>query len=117
MMELKIIRGDELKRLIPILGELGWPMVSEPCSMAIVGEEDGEIVGFAIIQLLPHLEPVWVRTDKRGTGLADSIVTMAAGQLQQMNIQHWLSIVRNDQSKRLAQSIGMEPAPGEVFVK
>lgn len=116
-MNLRIIQGKELQRLNPILEERGWPMPSEQCSIAIIGEENGELCGFAIIQLLPHLEPVWVRTDQRGTGLADSIVTLAAGQLESMNIQHWVSVIRNDQSKRLAESIGMVPSPGEVYVK
>lgn len=113
-MEIYILQGAELEQLRPICDSMGWVL---PIGRAAVAKEAGEIVGFVAMQLLPHLEPSWVAIPHRGTGLADALCEVAAADLEMNGVKHWMSIVRNDQSKRMAKILGMEPIPGEVYLR
>jgi len=114
-MDIFILEGAELEQLRPICEALGWPV---PIGRAAVAKEDGKIIGFVAMQLLPHLEPTWVATSHRGSGLADTLCEIAAADLEMNGVRHWMSVVRNDQSKRLAMDVlKMRPVEGAVYLK
>lgn len=113
-MEIYILQGAELEQLRSICEAQNWVV---PTGRAAVAKQDGEIIGFVAIQLLPHLEPCWVSIPHRGSGLADTLCEVAAADMELNGINHWLSIVRNGQSKRLALGLGMEMIPGEVYLR
>ena len=113
-MEIYVLQGAELMQLEPICAEMNWAL---PTGRAVVAKEDGKIIGFVAMQLLPHLEPIFVAKEHRGSGLADTMVEIAAADMEMSGIAHFMSVVRNDQSKRLAKVLGMELVPGEVYLR
>lgn len=114
-MEIYVLQGAELEQLLPICMEMNWTL---PTGRAVVAKEDGKIIGFVAMQLLPHLEPIFVAKDHRGSGLADTMVEIAAADMELCGITHFLSIIRNDQSKRLAvEVLKMQPVEGMVYLK
>lgn len=114
-MEIYVLHGAELEQLRPICEAQNWAM---PVGRAVVAKEDGKIIGFAAMQLLPHLEPIWVEPCHRGSGLADTLVEIAAADLEMNGVTHWMSLVRTDQSRRLARDVlKMQPVNGEVYLR
>ena len=114
-MEIYIIQGAELEQLEPICAANNWAL---PTGKAVVAKEDGKIIGFVAMQLLPHLEPIFVSKEHRGSGLADTLCEVAAADLELSGINHFMSLIRNDQSKRLAVDVlKMQPVEGSIYLK
>jgi hypothetical protein len=114
-MEIYVLQGADLSQLLPICEQMNWAL---PTGRAVVAKEDGKIIGFVAMQLLPHLEPIWCDVSHRGSGLADTMVEIAAADLELSGVTHFLSIVRNAQSKRLAVDVlEMQPVEGSVYLK
>lgn len=68
------LSGDELDVLEPIIKARNWMPLNKPLTRAMVAfDADGQIVGFYVLKLLPHVEPLFVDPDWRGSGLADEL--------------------------------------------
>lgn len=114
-MEIYVLQGAELLQLQPICAKMNWVL---PTGRVVVAKEDGKIVGFCAMQLLPHLEPIWCDIAHRGSGLADAMVEIAAADMELSGITHFMSLVRNEQSKRLAVDVlGMKLVDGSVYLR
>src|SRR5262245_14081768 len=53
--------------------ERGWMPLSPTTSRILCAVKDNELVGFHVLQLVPHCEPLWVDESQRGTGLAGEL--------------------------------------------
>src|SRR5947209_5941531 len=73
----RVIQDNELTILHPLFHKLGWAM-PDPNMCKVVVAEAGEsqealICGLAMVQFIPHAEPMWVNPDMRGTGVAEGL--------------------------------------------
>lgn len=70
----KWISGDELDILAPFIEARNWMPLNKPLTRARVAfDQEGRPVGFYLIKLLPHPEPIFVDPEWRGTGLAEDL--------------------------------------------
>lgn len=70
----KWLSGDELDVLEPIIKTRNWMPLNKPMTRALVAfDVDNQIVGFYVLKLLPHVEPLFVDPEWRGSGLADEL--------------------------------------------
>lgn len=54
-------------------------------SIVIICEDNGEILGLAALVLVTHLEPVWVRPDKRGRGVFQRLISHIHSKFPQLD--------------------------------
>lgn len=65
MATVRRLRPDEYNRLVGIMPEDLW--IPDPSISSItIAEEADEIVGFWVAQSVVHLEPVWIKPERRG---------------------------------------------------
>ncbi len=114
MIQIRELFGDDLAALQPLFDAQGVVILYPHLAVAKVAFEDGEIVGYHIFQLIPHIEPLWVSPKHRGGELTHSLVKSmdafakeAAGQ--------YVCVSMSQFSDKLCEEIHMEPVPGQVF--
>lgn len=72
----RLLKLEEWPRLKPILAEFSEGQIPTPTtSNIVICEEEGEILGIACLQLITHLEPVWIRADRRGKGVLQRMLS------------------------------------------
>ena len=115
-MEYRILEKHEVSRLAPVLYALGWKILYPEASTILAAEEDGEIVGFCVMQVLPHLEPEWVKESHRGTGLADELAKRAATIFAKGQVRGFLSVAGNPHAERICRDVlGMKKVEGAIY--
>lgn len=111
------LAGDNLDALLPVLKQAGmalaYPQLAEP----IVAKVNGEIVGFAFAQLLPHLEPVYVLPLFRGTGIAEELVRRAMAIIEKTGAERYMCVAQNPFAEKLCKQLGMRAVLGTLYVK
>lgn len=67
MLTYRKLEPKEWPKLRPIF-QFNKAFLPDPVASvaAVVENEDGELVGFLMFQLVPHTEPLWIREDYRG---------------------------------------------------
>ncbi len=74
LMEIRILRPEEYKRLFPIWEEGIETIPSPDVSTIIIAEDDkGEISAFWVMQLTLNIEPVWISPKHRSSTLGSRL--------------------------------------------
>lgn len=84
-MEIRVIKADEWEKIRGVFEQEGGKLPNPHFSTAIVAEDEGEIVGFWCLELVPHAGPLYVSPIYRGKGLHKEL--MAEMEKKLMNHQ------------------------------
>lgn len=89
-----IEQGDKggLDRLKPVMEEFGWTPLNPYFSKALIAEnEQGQIVGFNVLQMVARPEPLWVAKQYRGemSGLASELAAQMIEHLREAQCPYW----------------------------
>jgi len=107
----KWITGSELERLTPVFEKFGWTPLDPVFSKALIAEdEEGEIVGFNVVQLCIRPEPLWVAPENRGeeSGLAMELAKQMAAHLREVGAVYWEVKAANPFVEKICTGVGME---------
>lgn len=121
--EYRVVADDELRLLHPIFERLGWPLPDPNFAKAIVAEagngDDKLVLGFQVVQFIPHAEPLWINPHVRGTGIAEGLVEETMHYVENdCKIKRYLCTAKPGSfAARLAEKYGMVQFPGALFVK
>lgn len=81
-MEYRELPPDEWSKVAPIFHFYGALLPATELAHIFVAEDDeGKIVGFLTLQLVPHMEPMWVEEQERGRVSLLKLAKMAEGHL------------------------------------
>jgi ribosomal protein S18 acetylase RimI-like enzyme len=113
----KMLKKDELYKLKRIykLNESPRDPTKSLLSAAVIQLPDETIVGMLGFELIPHAGPLWVKPEFRRNGLAVALYQMIESQLSQNHGTGYYTFMSNDASKALAQKLGLEKLPWEVW--
>src|ERR1700678_2308312 len=64
----------EMVRIEAIMATRGWIQLAQATSVIRVAERNGKLIAFFVLQLLPHLEPLWVAPSDRGGEIAQTLI-------------------------------------------
>ena len=67
--EIRLLHPEEWRKLAPIFEAEGGHLPNTQYATAAVAIDDAGIAGFWTLQPVLHAGPLWIREDKRGTGL------------------------------------------------
>ncbi len=118
-MTFRWISGDELERLEPIMAAQGWTPTDPTFSKAlIVEDEEGNLLGFNLLQAILRPEPIWVDERFRGAENGDLAMQMAekmAEHLVQAGAVYWEIRARNPFVERLCLANGMHKIESPMY--
>lgn len=112
----KWITGTHLGILDGIIKEQGWTPIPLN-SMALVKIDERGIAAFHILQMKAHPEPLYVREDMRGTGLAADVAQEMANFLEATGTNSFICIADKPEVAKLCESLGMRRIDSPVYVK
>jgi hypothetical protein len=107
------LEKDELGKLLPFLKANNWDIPYPKFAAVWVAEYEGQIVGFAVQQILPVAGPLFVVQPWRGTGLAE----MLARDLKERMAVNYIAVASSEFSEKLCRELGMHEVPGKLFRK
>ena len=108
----RVLPSEEWPRLQGVLEAEGGRLPDPATAQIVVHEAQGEIIGFLVVQLVPHLEPIWVHPDYRGKGLVSSLVNAGRSLL---GSGEFFAFSPNRAMGALATKEGLTPLPWTVY--
>lgn len=113
----KWIFGSELESLEPILAERGWSSLNDKTARALVAlDSSNTLIGFHVLQLFPHAEPLWVRKDMRGSGLAEELADRMMEFLAQVGARGFMVVADSPAAIQLCEKHGMRKVNSPVYL-
>lgn len=84
--------------------------------IVIAESEDGQIRGFWCVVLVPHLEPVWIHPDERGTTLLGRMWHGVLQLLDALHINTALSCADRPEIEGYLERLGFTQLPYSTFL-
>ena len=73
--KLRFLASAEYPLVRPILAEYEMPLPYPANSQIVVAQDNvGSVLGLSVLQMVPHLDPVWVTLSERGSKLWERLV-------------------------------------------
>lgn len=116
-MELRWLQGDELKKIEPHIRAHGWVPLNPALSRALVAFEGNSVMGFVCMSCIPHVEPLWIAEEQRGTGLAEEMTRQMADFLYEVNAPEAYIVASSVHAEKIAEKHHMERVKAPVFYK
>lgn len=79
----------------------------------VVAEDQGEIVAFGTVQMVPHIEPFWVKDSYRGRYLIPLVLNKIKALFPDLACA--FAYTRSDRMSTLMEYFGMVPLDWKVF--
>lgn len=110
----RVLSPGELVQIRPIFTERGVDMPSGGIYLGAV--ENGRIIGFCVLQLKLHTEPLWIAPGKSQT--FHGLVSFAENYIVQNSGPTWVHLfASNPEIEKLAEAMGMERIDQPLFQK
>jgi hypothetical protein len=106
----------EWDRIESLLAARGFMSLNRQSTIRIlIAEVDGALVGFNVLQFIPHVGPQFVIPSQRGTGISDELADRMLEFLVEHEARGWVVVADNPISARLCRSRGMAQIQSPVF--
>ncbi len=114
--EYKWLQGEELAQLEPKLAEFGWASLNPNTSRAYAAFDDDTLIAFITLQLFPHVEPLFVAKEYRGTGLAEHLSDMMYDFLAEIKVRGFMCVADSPHAEKICIAKGMKRLESPVYV-
>jgi hypothetical protein len=110
------LTSDEIATVEHVFAATGNPLPDPAISTFVGAIEDGKVIGFLVIQLKLHAEPMWIESGR--SEVFTSLVTQAERMiLQKAGPQYVYLFAPAGRVSQLAQTAGMQLEPFCIFSK
>jgi GNAT superfamily N-acetyltransferase len=117
MIEYRWMEGKEAcEWLNGFLEHKGWTMLNEFTARALCAMENGRVVGFYVLQLFPHAEPLYVDPEYRGTGISDKLADLMHEYLKEARARGYMVIADNPLAAKMCEAHGMKRVTAPVYI-
>jgi hypothetical protein len=112
----RLLRHDEWDRIAPIFEQQGH-VVPHPeiANVAIAESADGQILGFLMLQMVLHAEPLWIDESERGKVSWKRLLGVLESLFEGPSCYYVFA--PDEHVARMAEAVGMEKLPYAVFQK
>lgn len=107
---------EDWDRIENIMLARGWMKLNPNTSRILVAEKDGAIAGFVCLQLVPHVEPLFVAPSFRGTGLAETLSDKLIAFMHESAARGWMAVASDSTVAKLCEKQGMHKIESPVYV-
>jgi len=108
--------GEDILVLNDVIEREGWTQVNTSNVAVAAVDRDG-IAGFHILRTMPHPEPLWIRPDKRNTGLAEELANDMYNFLKDTNTPSYMVVADTPEAVKLCEHFGMKRIESPVYLK
>jgi hypothetical protein len=98
-----------------ICAQRGWMSLNRTLTRILVAKRGDQIVGFHVMQLVPHAEPLYVDPKERGTELAALLADQMMEFLVGVQARGWFVVADSPFAKRLCEDRGMTKIKSPVY--
>ena len=109
----RLLPKSEWSRLEPIFASQNGTMPSPELATVAIAEEDEEIVGMLVLQMIPHYEPAWIKSPR---GVDFRALTHELDEVMPPGATVYTS-APNDHIAQLAKAVGFEDTGWKVMSK
>lgn len=109
-MNYRFIEGEELQILDEVITKKDWTPINPKYAKALIAEdEEGNLKGFVVAQLMLHVEPMYVSPDARGeeSGVSKELSHKMATHLRERGIRNWMAICDSPYAEKICKENGM----------
>ena len=107
---------EEWERIDDVCATRGWPSLSRTLTRILLAKRGDEIIGFHVLQLFPHSEPLWVAESDRGTELAMTLADKMLEFLVSVKARGWMVIADSPFAEKLCRDRGMVKVKSPVYL-
>lgn len=107
----------EWSRIDEILATRGWSSLNRQTSRIRVAEEEtsGKLLGFLVLQLFPHVEPLFVAPSARGSGIAERLADDMVKFLGEVQVRGFELTADSPHAVKLAKDRGLMKVDAPVY--
>jgi hypothetical protein len=107
---------EEWDAIDEVCAARGWMSLNRTLTRILVAKRDDRIVGFIVLQLVPHTEPLYVDPAERGTDLAATLADQMVEFLLSVKARGWLVIADSPHARQLCEDRGMQKVKSPVYI-
>lgn len=114
--EYRLLTPEEIQSCAPIFAEKGNPLPDPAISQFVGAVEDGKVIGFLVLQLKLHAQPMWIAEGQ--SQIFASLAHAAEKVILERTGPAWVYLFAPaGKMSQLAQSMGMQLEPWNVLSK
>src|SRR5208283_2563973 len=98
---------EEWNAIDEVCAARGWLSLNRLLTRVLVAKRGDDIVGFIVLQLIPHTEPLYVAPSERGTELAATLADKMVEHMVNMKARGWLVVADSPFAEQLCKERGM----------
>lgn len=102
------VSGSDVHMLDDIIAKEGWTPLNPDLSYAYVVKEDGEIIGFTILQMIAHCGPQYVNPINRGNGITEDMARAVIEKARDVGLKGFMVIADSPYTSKLCDEFGLE---------
>lgn len=106
---------DEFAQIEFIRESRGWTKFASNLTRVFLAESAGRIIGFQILQLVPHPEPHYLDPEFRGQGLSEAMAAEVIRFLHECHAPAWQCTADSPFAEKLCAAQGMVPVEAPVY--
>lgn len=106
----------EWNRIESVMATRGWMALNRMTSRIRVAEDDnGDLAGFHVFQLVPSAGPLWVRPSARGARIAEKLADDMVEFFAESNARGWIVMATSPISAQLCEARGMRKIQSPIY--
>ncbi len=115
----KWLDNEQISALDPIMFSRNLPALNRETTRVRAAYDGDRLVGFLVLQLLPHLEPLYVDRTYRGNGseLANKLIDDMFAFVGDCGIRGFISIADDPIAEQICIARGMKQIASPVYIK
>jgi hypothetical protein len=106
---------EEWDAIEDVCAARGWMSLNRTLTRVLCAKRGDEIVGFHVMQLAPHAEPLYVATAERGTELAAQLADRMVEFLISIKARGWFVVADSPFAKKMCEERGMAKVKSPVY--
>ncbi len=119
--EYRWLTDDEIETQVnPVLRAQGWMELNlnstQPTCRVVGAVEDGRVVGFEVLQLIPAVGPTYVEPERRDGTISRELTAWMSEFLHEIHARGWIVVADSPVTARLAERWGMRKLESPVYV-
>jgi len=109
--------NDAIAALDPIMFARNLPALNRETSRVRAAYDGDKLVGFLVLQLMPHMEPLWVDSSYRGGEIANQLIDDMFAFVGECGIRGFICIADSPHAEVMCTDRGLYKIDSPVFIK
>jgi GNAT superfamily N-acetyltransferase len=111
----KRLAPEAVKYFCSRLPEIGVTVPHPESANIVVAELEEKIIGFIVLQLMVHTEPIYIDPAHRGSGIAEKLAEEAEKLLKEIDARAVVCIATGRAVEVLCEFMGMKRIEGTLY--